>query len=98
MKKSIQMLMAVICQLVGVIGAVYVGGWVMLLQPIGVLYRAFIGGSLSMSLIVVCGLKIFFSTTFAGLVWCIGYIGYNYFKGNEDPDWETKNNPHTMDT
>jgi len=20
-------------------------------------------------------------------VWCIGYIGYNFFKGNEDPDW-----------
>ena len=19
---------------------------------------------------------------------CIGYIGYNFFKGNEDPDWE----------
>ena len=27
-------------------------------------------------------------TTLAGLIWCIGYIGYNHFKGTEDPDWE----------
>ena len=33
-------------------------------------------------------IKIAFSTTFGGLVWCIGYIGYNHFKGTEDPDWE----------
>jgi hypothetical protein len=31
------------------------------------------------------------STTFAGLVWCIGYIGYNYFGAQDDPDWEILN-------
>ena len=25
----------------------------------------------------------------AGLIWCIGYIAYNHFKGTQDPDWET---------
>ena len=29
----------------------------------------------------------YFLRLFAGLVWCIGYIGYNFFKGDEDPDW-----------
>ena len=29
----------------------------------------------------------FFERRIAGLVWCIGYIGYNHFKGTEDPDW-----------
>ena len=33
--------------------------------------------------------KILFSTTMAGLIWCIGYIAYNHFKGTQDPDWET---------
>ena len=22
-------------------------------------------------------------------MWCIGYIGYNFFRGTEDPDWNT---------
>jgi hypothetical protein len=38
-------------------------------------------------MVFLCGVKILLSTTFAGLVWCIGYIGCNYFKGEEDPDW-----------
>jgi hypothetical protein len=33
-------------------------------------------------------IKILFSTTITGLIWCLGYIAYNYFKGNEDPDWD----------
>ena len=43
---------------------------------------------LTLSLIIACAIKILFSTTLAGLIWCIGYIGYNHFKGTEDPDWE----------
>ena len=35
--------------------------------------------------------KILFSTTLTGLIWCIGYIGYNHFKGTEDPDWDKLN-------
>ena len=22
------------------------------------------------------------------MIWCIGYIAYNHFKGTQDPDWE----------
>ena len=32
--------------------------------------------------------KMIVSTTVAGLIWCIGYIAYNHFKGTEDPDWD----------
>ena len=42
-----------------------------------------------LTLLAVCVVKILFSTTMAGLIWCIGYIAYNHFKGTQDPDWET---------
>ena len=48
---------------------------------------AFSNDSLTLTLLLKSIIKIAFSTTFAGLVWCIGYIGYNHFKGTEDPDW-----------
>lgn len=68
MKKKCDKLLGILCYALGILAALYVGGWLMLIKPIHVIIIAF-------------------STTFAGLVWCIGYIGYNFFKGNEDPDW-----------
>ena len=70
MKKKCDKLLGILCYALGILAALYVGGWLMLIKPIHVII-----------------IKIAFSTTFAGLVWCIGYIGYNFFKGNEDPDW-----------
>ena len=70
MKKKCDKLLGILCYALGILAALYVGGWLMLIKPI---HKSII--------------KIAFSTTFAGLVWCIGYIGYNFFKGNEDPDW-----------
>ena len=60
----------------------------MICRPLGAIYFAFVNGELTLSLIIACAIKILFSTTLAGLIWCIGYIGYNHFKGTEDPDWE----------
>lgn len=91
MKKKIQQMLALICNALGTIAAVYVGGWLMFLQPLHVLYIAFGNGELSVRLVAVCAVKILLSATFAGLVWCIGYIGCNYFKGKEDPDWSILN-------
>lgn len=59
----------------------------MLIKPIHMLMDAFSNDSLTLTLLLKSIIKIAFSTTFAGLVWCIGYIGYNHFKGTEDPDW-----------
>ena len=59
----------------------------MLIKPIHVIIIAFGNDMLTLPLLPKSIIKIAFSTTFAGLVWCIGYIGYNFFKGNEDPDW-----------
>ena len=71
MKKKCDKLLGILCYALGILAALYVGGYHMLTLP----------------LLLKSIIKIAFSTTFAGLVWCIGYIGYNFFKGNEDPDW-----------
>lgn len=88
MKKKWSKILGVICYALGVFCALYVGGWLMLIKPIQVLLAAFSGGTLTFTLLIYNIIIIALSTTFAGLVWCIGYIGYNFFKGTDDPDWE----------
>lgn len=83
MKEKWNMLLAMICYAAGVFASIYVGAWLMLIKPIHELFTAFSADSLTFSFLVVCIVKIAFSSTFAGLVWCIGYIGYNHFKGRE---------------
>lgn len=89
MIKKGKMILATACYLAGVFASIYVGGWLMLIVPIQELMSAFSAETITWNFVVVCILKILFSTTFAGLVWCIGYIGYNYFRGTDDPDWES---------
>lgn len=88
MKKHLSMFAGFICYGVGVICSVYYGMWKMLLLPLHALIMAFMAGTLTFPLVIACAIKILFSTTLTGLIWCIGYIAYNYFKGEEDPDWE----------
>ena len=88
MKKKVSHILGVLCYALGIFFALYVGGWLMLIKPIHVrLWKLFSNDSLTLTLLLKSIIKIAFSTTFAGLVWCIGYIGYNHFKGTEDPDW-----------
>lgn len=87
MKKKCDKLLGILCYALGILAALYVGGYLMLIKPIHVIIIAFGNDMLTLPLLLKSIIKIAFSTTFAGLVWCIGYIGYNFFKGNEDPDW-----------
>lgn len=87
MKKKWNALLGAICYTLGVFSAIYVGGWLMLIVPIKTLMAALTGGVLTIKLLTKCILLIAFSSTFGGLVWCIGYIGYNHFRGTDDPDW-----------
>ncbi len=87
MKKTWSMMLGRLCYILGVFSALYVGGWLMLIKPIHTIITAFGTASFTLPMLLICIIKIAFSTTFAGLVWCIGYIGYNHFKGTEDPDW-----------
>jgi hypothetical protein len=82
------MIAGFVCYTIGVICSVYYGLWKLLFLPAQTLLVAVLEGSLALPLFVGCVIKILFSTTITGLIWCLGYIAYNYFKGNEDPDWD----------
>ena len=88
MKKQVNKMLGFVCYIIGVVCSVYFGLWKMLLIPLRMLYVAAVNGELSATLVIACTIKILFSTTMTGLIWCIGYIAYNHFKGAEDPDWE----------
>ena len=60
----------------------------MLIQPIRLLLTAFSAKTLTFRMLVNCIIKIALSTTVGGFLWCLGYIGFNHFRGTEEPDWE----------
>lgn len=88
MKKRWSKVLGVLCYTMGIFCALYVGGWLMLISPINTLITEFSSGELSLTVLIISIVKIALSATFGGFVWCIGYIGYNFFKGTEDPDWD----------
>ena len=88
MKKRINITLGFACYMIGGIASLYIGGWLMVVLPVKDMVNSFINHNLSAYLVFVDCIKIFFSSTLAGFVWCLGYIIYNYFKGTEDPDWE----------
>lgn len=93
--KRLRMLLANICYVAGVFASVYVGGWLMLIVPVGELFSALREGELTVTMLGADIIKIALSTTFAGLVWTIGYIGYNHFRGTEDPKWDQENSANS---
>ena len=88
MKKKWNLLLGIICYTLGVFLTIYIGGWVMLIKPIRLLLTAFSAKTLTFTMLVNCIIKIALSTTVGGFLWCLGYIGFNHFRGTEEPDWE----------
>lgn len=83
--------MASICYVLGIVGFLYVAGYMLMIQPIQELLNAFTTNTLTLNQLIINILKIALSTTIGGFVWCVGYIGFNHFKGTEDPNWDEKN-------
>lgn len=88
MGKQWKRLMGFLCYGAGIACSLYYGLWKFLVKPLGALLTAWMAGTVTLSFFLACSIKMVVSTTLTGLIWCIGYIGYNYFKGTEDPDWE----------
>lgn len=89
MKKKWSKLLGTLCYTAGVFFALYIGGWIMMIQPAKTLVVAISFRKLTLPLLVKNLILILLSTTVGGFLWCIGYVGYNFFKGDEDPDWDT---------
>lgn len=80
--------MAIVSYGMGIFLSAYVGGWVMLFEPLFILIHSISNGSLTLDMALICIVKIALSATMAGFIWCLGYIGFNHFKGKDEPDWE----------
>lgn len=77
MKRNIRMMLALAIYLIGMAASVYVGGWIMIIQPLCGMIAAKVMGTLTLRQICVTALKCISSLTVAGLIWCIGYMMSN---------------------
>ncbi|MCI5621734.1 MAG: hypothetical protein MR355_09300 [Lachnospiraceae bacterium] len=72
------------CYLLFTLLAVYVGGWLMFLEPLKGSVTAYLAGELTVKRILVTLIKCLLSTTVAGAIWCIGYISRQKFIGHPE--------------
>lgn len=73
-------LAALLCYVFGVLGWLYIGGWMGLTRPLKGLVLAHLAGSLSFGKLAVAVGQGFLYLSLAGGVWCVGYMLSNYFK------------------
>ncbi len=86
MKKSVRKAIAVLLSVLGVLLAVYFGGYWLLFVPLRELYAAFTQGTLTSSLLLSAVVRVFFSTTAAGIVWVLFDILAGFFRDDIPKD------------
>lgn len=65
-----------ICVIAGIIGGLYVGGWLMFIQPILEACQAFDAGTLTGLMVGMTVLKCFFASTVGWIIFAVGlWIG-----------------------
>lgn len=86
MSRNIKFCLAIVIYLIGLAVSVYVGGWVMLIQPIRGTITAYTLGTLTLRQLVINVIKCISSLTVAGRIWCIGYIASNHVYDSRDEE------------
>lgn len=81
---------AMICSFLGLMGWCYVGGYMILTKPLKDLVLSFAAGDFSFVKILAALVQAFLYLSLAGAVWCIGYMGSDYFKTWEKDSREKK--------
>ena len=84
MKKTAKKVMAILLSLFGTLLALYVGGYWLLIRPIHNLYLGYMHHSLSLALLLNSFVRIFFSATVFGSIWCIFDILAGFFREEEE--------------
>ncbi|MGN0341758.1 MAG: hypothetical protein ACI4DO_03100 [Roseburia sp.] len=82
--KYMRLMAGGICYLFFTLLAVYVGGWLMLLEPVKCSITAYVAGELTVKRILITLIKCLLSTTVTGAIWCIGYITKQKFIGHPE--------------
>ena len=86
MKTRVKKAVAVLLGALGVLLAIYFGGYWLLFRPLRTLYWAFTEGTLTSSLLITAVVKIFFSTTAAGAIWVVFDILAGFFRDDIPKD------------
>lgn len=73
-KNPIKKIGAWVCLIIGIVGSLYVGGWVMFIQPIIEACRHFDAGTLTGIIVGVTILKCIFASTVGILIFYAGVI------------------------
>lgn len=89
--KKVRKVMSTLCYIIGIVAALYIGVWLMFVKPGVTLVGALLSHRATIKVLITSCVKLLFAGTTTGFVWCLGYVGYNYFKGDEDSDWERIN-------
>ena len=84
MNRNIRIILSIVIYMTGLGAAVYVGGWVMLIQPVRHTIAAYTLGTLTLPQLILAAVKCISSLTVAGLIWCMGYIGSNHIYDSRD--------------
>lgn len=82
MKVNWRAVAAVLCYALGILGWLYVGGWMILTRPVKGLILAHLAGTLSLWKLLIAAIQGFLYLSLAGGIWCVGYILSNHFKEN----------------
>ncbi len=83
MKVNWRAVVAVAFYALGILGWLYIGGWMILTRPVKGLILAHLAGNLSLWKLLIAVIQGFLYLSLAGGVWCVGYILGNHFKENE---------------
>ncbi|MCF0130903.1 MAG: hypothetical protein HUJ71_04210 [Pseudobutyrivibrio sp.] len=71
MKKTAKKTLAILFSCLGYALAIFVGGYVLFLRPVFLLFTGFTAGTLTKTLLVRCVIEVFIASTVGGAIWCI---------------------------
>lgn len=86
MKKSIRRIIAIAFSILGTVLGLYVGGYLLFLQPLRGLFVALTVGEITKKFLLISIVKIFLASTAGGSIWCICDIIAGFFRDEPEAD------------
>ncbi len=71
MKKGIKKVLSWFFYIMGWVVGIFVGGFLLFIQPVYQLITSLIAGNLTIMMLVICIVKIFVASTVGGAIWCV---------------------------
>ena len=84
MKKTLRKAIAILLSLGGTLLALYVAGYWLFVRPIHNLYLGYTAHAITLPLLLNSFIRVFFSATVFGAIWCLFDILAGFFRDDED--------------